>query len=286
MMRSSALGLLLLSSTAALAQTPLASGPSVDWFPAWSPDGTRIVFASDRAGNFDLWTATPDGGNLTQLTRHGATDWDPAWSPDGKRIAFVSHRSGNPDIWVMDADGSNLRQLTADPAEDSDPAWSPDGRSILFSSKRRWGNFDLYVMDASGGGVTPLTVDPRDDVVIPGRLEVRNPEAVQQLEIPVARVVAAAEGEPLPGQRVHLDGEAAVGDPAQILLQGDGDPVPHVRAILTVPRVHPAGVRAAEGPVVEVGGDYGDDEEVVVLAVCDASRLRGPKCAVEQTRHE
>lgn len=55
MMRSSALGLLLLSSTAALAQTPLASGPSVDWFPAWSPDGGRVAFSRRTAeGESDL----------------------------------------------------------------------------------------------------------------------------------------------------------------------------------------------------------------------------------------
>ena len=72
-----------------------------DGAPAWSPDGKKIAFASERTGNPDIWVMDSDGGNLRQLTTHTALDAAPAWSPDGKKIAFDSERTGNWDIWVL-----------------------------------------------------------------------------------------------------------------------------------------------------------------------------------------
>lgn len=108
--------------------------------PAWSPDGTRIAFASNIAGNFDIWVMDADGGNLSQLTSHSENDIDPCWSPDGTKIAFASKRAGlrerpNYNIWVMDASGGNLTQLTIEKSYDGAPSWSPDG-NIYFHSQR------------------------------------------------------------------------------------------------------------------------------------------------------
>jgi Tol biopolymer transport system component len=72
-----------------------------DGFPAWSPDGRKIAFTSDRTGNFDIWVMDSDGGNQSQLTTHSADDGFPAWSPDGRKIAFESDRTGNFDICVL-----------------------------------------------------------------------------------------------------------------------------------------------------------------------------------------
>ena len=103
----------------------LTDDPPWDWDPAWSPDGTRIAFYSDRDGDEDIYVMDADGGNVRQLTDDPGWDWDPAWSPDGTRIAFVSDRDGDWDIYVMDADGGNVLQLTDDPGRDWAPAWSP-----------------------------------------------------------------------------------------------------------------------------------------------------------------
>ena len=130
-----------------------------DWDPAWSPDGRRIAFMSDRDGNTGIYVMDDDGTNLTKLTQHDASDWDPAWSPDGRRIAFRSDRDGNYGIYVMDDDGTNLTKLTQHEVWagwSRAPAWSPDGRRIAFAGSRD-DNIDIYVVDDDGTNLTKLT---------------------------------------------------------------------------------------------------------------------------------
>ena len=78
-----------------------------DIHPAWSPDGTKILFASDRGvangkQNFDIWIMNADGSNPKQLTTNGSLDDHPIISPDGKTIFFRSNRGLKWDIWVME----------------------------------------------------------------------------------------------------------------------------------------------------------------------------------------
>jgi Tol biopolymer transport system component len=96
-----------------------------DDYPAWSPDGSRIAFHTDRTGNFDILLMNPDGSALVNLTPHPAGDFLPAWSSDGSRIAFESIRDGNSEVYVMNADGSAVVRLTTHPRVDSFPAWRP-----------------------------------------------------------------------------------------------------------------------------------------------------------------
>jgi Tol biopolymer transport system component len=93
--------------------------------PVWSPDGKKIVFASGRDGNWEIYVMNADGSNQTRLTNHPDVDMQPAWSYDGKQIAFVSTRDGNQEIYVINADGSNLLRLTNNDTTDSDPVWMP-----------------------------------------------------------------------------------------------------------------------------------------------------------------
>jgi len=133
--------------------------------PAWSPDGNRIAFVSDREGSLDIFLMNADGSDQTNLTKHPSDDGGggpPAWSPDGARIAFDSDRSGNGEIYVMSADGSASSNLTSHPADDAGPSWSPDGRRIAFASDRD-GDLDIYLMNADGSEVVNVTEDPADD---------------------------------------------------------------------------------------------------------------------------
>lgn len=137
-------------------QTRLTYNPLFDGNPSWSPDGQRIVFASFRESDWDIYlmpvpeslasaTTEPE---MTRLTSNQEFEWAPAWSPGGTQIAFYSYRDGNGEIYVMNTDGSGQTRLTDNPAEDSSPAWSPDGRQIAFTSNRD-GNFEIYVMSVA-----------------------------------------------------------------------------------------------------------------------------------------
>lgn len=103
----------------------LTNNPYMDTHPAWSPDGSRVAFVSDRSGDRDIYLMAPDGSELVNLTNNQFSDTSPAWSPDGRRIAFVSDRHGHPDIFVMNADGSNPINLTQSDRNDMYPAWMP-----------------------------------------------------------------------------------------------------------------------------------------------------------------
>ena len=117
--------------------------------PQIKPENGKLVFASDRDGNRNIYTIDTHGKDLKQLTNASADGQAPRWSPDGKKIAFVSNRDGNLEIYIMDADGKNVTRLTDNPAEDISPDWSPDGKQIIFASNRD-GRYDLYLMSARG----------------------------------------------------------------------------------------------------------------------------------------
>jgi eukaryotic-like serine/threonine-protein kinase len=101
--------------------------------PTWSPDGERLVFYSDRAGSYQLWSIRPDGSGLRQLSHLAGAANYPVWSPDGSRIATVDLRD---QAWrILDSErGTVVREFTKPMREGVrfwPLSWSPDGGSIL-----------------------------------------------------------------------------------------------------------------------------------------------------------
>jgi dipeptidyl aminopeptidase/acylaminoacyl peptidase len=108
-----------------------------DISPQFSPDGKRMVFASDRDGHLEIWVSASDGSAAVQLTTLKAPRSGSArWSPDGRQIVFDSLASGNNDIWMVGSQGGPPKQLTTEPSNDARPSFSPDGRWIYFRSDR------------------------------------------------------------------------------------------------------------------------------------------------------
>lgn len=133
-----------------------------------TPEPTgKLVFASERDGNYEIYAINPDGGGLARLTNNAAADREPVWSPDAQKVAFVSTRDGNTEIYVVNATGeangfNPAVRLTNHPASDLSPAWSPDGTKIAFVSNRN-GNDEIFLMNADGSGQTNLTNNDFDD---------------------------------------------------------------------------------------------------------------------------
>ena len=134
-------------------QVNITNNEARDTMPAWSPDGTKIAFVSDRdhvaeevveqpkaeevgdpeylakamkaRKKHDIFVMNADGSNPVNLTKFPNNDFYPTWSPDGTRIAFISIREGKRELYSMAADGSDVIALTNNNSMDEEPSWSP-----------------------------------------------------------------------------------------------------------------------------------------------------------------
>jgi Tol biopolymer transport system component len=127
-----------------------------DTNPAYSPDGRRIAFESDRGGVGNIWACDSEGSEAVQLTTFESPAGTPRWSPDGRLIAFDSPRSGSYDLYVVDSEGGVPRQLTHGPSDEAVGSWSRDGRFIYFMSDRS-GSKQIWRMPAEGGEALQVT---------------------------------------------------------------------------------------------------------------------------------
>jgi hypothetical protein len=104
--------------------TRLTTNTSDDRFPRVSPDGSLIVFNSNRDGNHEIYTMASDGGRQARITNSNGTDEAATWSPDGSKIVFQSNRDGDFEVFIMNRDGNSQVQLTNNGRDDMWAIWA------------------------------------------------------------------------------------------------------------------------------------------------------------------
>ncbi|MCX6005253.1 MAG: hypothetical protein NT082_06235 [Chloroflexi bacterium] len=138
--------------------------------PTWSPDGSKILFASNREGDGTkpiLYIMNPDGSDQKKFGFSFEIDGtEPDWSPVTNQIVFVRGNAAKGDIWVMDA-GSPVPGLTAKKITDNkdnnrSPVWSPDGKQIAFVADT-YGNDDIFIMNADGTNIRRVTYEKSNE---------------------------------------------------------------------------------------------------------------------------
>ncbi len=126
----------------------------------------RIVFSSNRGGNWDIYSMDTNGNNLLQLTDDPVSDEYPTCSPQGRRIAFKSIHGLGPELFVMDSSGKNATRLTRDSFQKGRPTWSPDGKRIAFSAFRLpAANWEIYAIGTDGKNEINLTNHKEPDSI-------------------------------------------------------------------------------------------------------------------------
>lgn len=134
--------------------------PGTNSAPAWSPDGTQIMFSSSMNGTPDLYVMPLGGSTPKRLTYSGVGGaTSPAWNPKtGQTVVYVSDRGGIPKLYMMNADGTDQSLIDLpDKGYVIDPAWSPNGQILAFSWRRPDGNYDIYVMDPVSQHIINIT---------------------------------------------------------------------------------------------------------------------------------
>ena len=136
--------------------------------PAWSPDGKKIAFSSNRNSlinnlNIDdseIFVVDLGSFDIQQLTKARDYSETPDWSPDSTKIAFMSNRDGDWDIYIMNSDGTGKDvNITNNTFSERFPSWSHDGKFIVYHSDRD-GNNNLYIYIVDTGEEIQLTNKP------------------------------------------------------------------------------------------------------------------------------
>jgi TolB protein len=130
------------------------------WDPTWSPDGSRILFASDMDGSNQLYVVNVDGSDLRKLTNlpalRGRSDWSPL-----NQVVTYSGISWKRELFLMNADGLDLHQVSPAGGNSQGPTFSPDGRWIAFTAYFDHMNdengCEIYVIRTDGSDLRRLT---------------------------------------------------------------------------------------------------------------------------------
>jgi Tol biopolymer transport system component len=143
----------------------LGPNPATDEPPAFTPDGTRMVFAATTDDGWDLFSSDLAGGDLRRITSDGLRKVQPVVAPDGERVVYGVGPDGEQKLALVRLDGSGGRTLTDGGSNDGHPYWLPDGSGVVFDSNRVGIGTDIFHLDLESGSLRNLTNDPGIDLV-------------------------------------------------------------------------------------------------------------------------
>jgi len=158
--------------------TQLTNSEAHDAMPALSPDGSRIAFASNRAGNWDIYVMPASGGRALQVTSDPANEIHPTWSPDGSQLVFnrLGRTTGRWEMWITSTNDASVEHFIG---YGLFPEWSPvaglgpDGSDLIaFQRSRQRGDraFSIWTMsyrEGFAGNMTEIAAAPRAALINP-----------------------------------------------------------------------------------------------------------------------
>ncbi|GEM_PF-4764326 len=133
----------------------------------WAKNG-RMVYASTRNGNYEIYLMDVGRKQETKLTENDFFDGYPTFNPEGNLIAFISEPEPlQKDIYLMDIESRKLKQLTKTPGAEAYLAWSPDGTRLAYAMYVK-GYSEIFVYNLSTGESIQLTNNSRIEDINPG----------------------------------------------------------------------------------------------------------------------
>jgi TolB protein len=131
----------------------IVSNNSIDWIPDWSPDGTELIFYSNKSGMFRIYKVDADGTNLELLRDETVTEERaPRFSPDGSKIAFFGRDEFYDwGIYTVDSDGNNLKGVSnIAHVDELYPSWTPQNQILYKRLKGNNTGYGLYLINPNG----------------------------------------------------------------------------------------------------------------------------------------
>jgi TolB protein len=144
-------------------QRPFTRNNSLNLFPTWAPDNSKLSFVSFRTGKPEINIHSYLDGSRLTFPLFNTMASTPIISPDGLHLAFsLSTPRGDTDIFISKVDGSEKKNITNHPAIDTSPTWSPSGKQLAFVSDRETSAGQVFICDADGANVRRIVKEGGD----------------------------------------------------------------------------------------------------------------------------